>query len=267
MKIRTDYVSNSSSSSFVVVLPKDYAFKKFIGDVAQSCVDNPDLDCYTNEDIELIKDDNIRNMDYCLNTYELLFLGTFCYEYNRSTIKGKDEVYDFMKSIEFFKNKCPEMFRTKIVSQTEDELVVDIPNTANGCAVSRDIMNGFIHHYYGLDEDDTTFYHSVVEAIEEYLSKNSFWDENRPGLFEITMNTIYNTEALLAERKDSIKLDKWCSDLGVLKKLIADGNRIFGIEMHQSGDGQTSTSIYALAGWNSNAFKYSDVQILDSEWG
>ena len=106
-----------------------------------------------------------------------------------------------------------------------------------------------------------------MEAIEEYLSKNSCWDENRPGLFEITMNTIYNTEALLAERKDSIKLDKWCSDLGALKKLIADGNRIFGIEMHQSGDGQTSTSIYALAGWNSNAFKYSDVQILSSEWG
>ena len=58
MKIRTDYVSNSSSSSFVVVLPKDYAFKKFIGDVAQSCVDSP-IDGYTNEDIELIKDDNI----------------------------------------------------------------------------------------------------------------------------------------------------------------------------------------------------------------
>ena len=32
MKIRNDYVSNSSSSSFIVSLPNDYEFKKFIKD-------------------------------------------------------------------------------------------------------------------------------------------------------------------------------------------------------------------------------------------
>ena len=61
MKIRTDYVSNSSSSSFVVVLPKDYEFKKFIKDVARGCVANPDWDGYTKEEIGRIKEQNIRS--------------------------------------------------------------------------------------------------------------------------------------------------------------------------------------------------------------
>jgi hypothetical protein len=98
----------------------------------------------------------------------------------------------------------------------------------------------------------------------------NYWFNSRErttGLYEITMNTIYNTEALLAKRKDDIKLEDWCSDLGKLKKMIADGNRIFGIDMHQSGDGESSTSIYALAGWDSDAFKYADVQILNCECG
>ena len=44
MKIRSDYVSNSSSSSFVVVLPKEYEFKQFVKDVARSTISNPDSD-------------------------------------------------------------------------------------------------------------------------------------------------------------------------------------------------------------------------------
>ena len=106
----------------------------------------------------------------------------------------------------------------------------------------------------------------VVDAIVKEISGHK-WYETSSGLYEITMNTIFNTEALLAERPNSIILDKWCFDLGSIKKLLEDGNRIFGIDMHQSGDGESSTSIYALAGWDSDAFKYANVQILDCECG
>jgi hypothetical protein len=47
--------------------------------------------------------------------------------------------------------------------------------------------------------------------------------------------------------------------------MVENGDRIFGIDMHQSGDGESPTSIYALSGWDSDAFKYADVQILDCE--
>ena len=266
MKIRSDYVSNSSSSSFIVVLPKDYEFKKFIKDVARSCVANPDGDGYTKEEIARVKDKNIRNLDYCLNTHELLFLGNFRYGVKKGTVTGKKRMADFLKNEEYFKTHCPDLFPTEILEKSENKLVVNYPRVACCMTVPCDVMGGYIRQWQTKKENDKNLFKEVADAITRCLSSRSGWEDSS-GLFEITMNTIFNTEALIAERPDDIKLDKWCSDLGKLKKLIADGNRIFGIDMHQSGDGESSTSIYALAGWDSDAFKYADVQILDCECG
>ena len=265
MKIRSDYVSNSSSSSFVVVLPKDYDFKKFTKDVAKSCVFNPDWDGYTKDDIARIKEQNRRNLDYCLNTHELLFLGSFCHEYRRNTIKGKKNVAEFLKSCDYLKEHCPEMFHDKIVSRDENKVVVDMASIASGHTIPYDYMH-MVRQFQMSNENDKKHYKDVVDAIVKEISGYR-WYETNSGLYEITMNTIFNTEALLAERPDDIKLDKWCSDLKRLKKMLAAGDRIFGIDMHQSGDGESSTAIYALSGWDSDAFKYADVQILDSECG
>ena len=262
MKIRSDYVSNSSSSSFVVVLPSGYDFKKFIKDVARGCVANSDC---TKDYIKEVKEMNRRNLDYCLNTHELLFLGSFCYEYKRNTIRGKKKVAEFVKNKDYIKKNCPEMFTTKVVSKSEDKIVADFPLTAYLRTVPWDYMTGRIRQWQGKDENDPKLYKNVVDAIEKCLSGSDGWHDHSSGLFEVTMNTIYNTEALLAKRKKNIKLDKWCSDLEALKKMIANGDRIFGIEMHQSGDGMGPTCIYALNGWDSDAFEYAPVQILDCE--
>jgi hypothetical protein len=71
---------------------------------------------------------------------------------------------------------------------------------------------------------------------------------------------------MVAEGVD-VKFDDWCVDVGRLKKMLNEGSRIFGIDMHQSGDGESPTSIYAVSGWDSDPFKYAHVQILNCECG
>ena len=98
MKIRSDYVSNSSSSSFVVVLPKDYNQDDFINDVVRACSDDRDLD-YDDEFVEKLNKFNRRNLDFCMNSYELLFVGELEVGWIPGTITGEEDVARFIKSV------------------------------------------------------------------------------------------------------------------------------------------------------------------------
>lgn len=265
MKIRTDYVSNSSSSSFVVVLPKDYEFKKFIKDVVKGTVAIKDDD-WKPEDIADTKARNLRNLDYCLNTHELLFLGSLVTNYVRRTIKGKKKVKEWLENEKKFSQY--DFHKTRLLEESEDKLVVEFPQSVRGITVPHTVMEGSVRQWQWGGRDDPKTRPAVVEAIMECASTPfvRYTREDHSGLYEITLNTILNTEALLEAKKELV-LDKRCSDLGKLKKVLAEGNRIFGIEVHHEGDGQDSTSIYALGGWDSDALKYANVQVLDCECG
>lgn len=267
MKIRSDYVSNSSSSSFVVMLPKEYEFKKFVKDVARGTVAIKD-EFFDKEKTQALKERNARNMDYCLNTYELLFLGSLVSGYHRTTIKGKKNVDEFLKNEEYLVKNVEEHRKSIVVAEEPTKLVVDIPRIACNVTVTKDVMVSNIRHWQWNGEDNPKYRDSVVESIVECANApmNKFGREDCVGLYEITLHTILNTEALLAAKKD-LKLDKWCSNLNELKKLIKEGNRIFGIESNQGGDGESCTSIYSLGGWDADALKFANVQVLCCEPG
>ena len=267
MKIRSDYVSNSSSSSFVVMVPKEYEFKKFVKDVARGTVAIKD-EFFDQEKTKALKERNARNMDYCLNTYELLFLGQLVSSFHRTTIRGKKNVDEFLKNEEYLVKNVPEYHKSVVVAEEPKKLVVDIPRITSGVTVSKDVMVGTIRHWQWNGEDKPEYRPEVVASIMECANTpmNKFGRDDCSGLYEITINTILNTEALIDAKKD-LKLDKWCQNLGELKKLIKDGNRIFGIEANQGGDGESCTSIYSLGGWDADALKFANVQVLCCEVG
>lgn len=271
MKIRSDYVSNSSSSSFVVVLTKNYAFEDFIKDVVKACSDDKDYE-YSEEFVKELDKMNHRNLDYCLNTYELLFLGSFKAGTFTTKITGKKWIDEFKTDMKNM-DADPDFPKPKVLSESDDEIEIEEPIIACGITVDAETMHYSIVGWHNKDvESDQEYRKRVVKNIVECAKKcsdencQSYSRANYMGLYEITMNTIENTERLIAEGY-SVDLDKWCLDLDALKKRIEDGDRIFGIEMNQGGDGQDSKSIYALNGWDSDMNKYANVQILDCECG
>ena len=228
MKIRTDYVSNSSSSSFVVVLPKNYKQEDFIDDVVRACSDDRDDD-YDEESIEELNKFNRRNLDFCMNSYELLFIG----ELEVGWVPEWNDV-----------------------------------DTAEAVTINSQLMRYRIRHYR-FNETDDEYRKKVVENIMKCCDRKNredkFSHDDCMGICEITMNTILNTQDLIAEGK-KLELPKW-ADLEALKKRIEDGDRIICIEMNQGGDGQDIGSIYALNGWDSDFNKYANVQVLGSWMG
>ena len=116
-----------------------------------------------------------------------------------------------------------------------------------------------------MDVSDEEYRRRVVENITKAVAfanrENPYSKDDRMGICEVTMNSILNTQDLIAEGKE-IELPSWCQDLEAMKKRIEDGDRLFCIEMNQGGDGQNMGAIYALNGWDSDFNRYAEVEVL-----
>lgn len=268
MKIRTDYVSNSSSSSFVVVLQKGYKFSKFVKDVARACVENPEYEEECKKSyLDGVKRRNITNMEYCLNNYVLLFLGRLTYGVKRNTITG---IEDCNKFRQYGMKWDPSWHipQEKIVSSKLDEIVVDSPLYTSHVTVPESGMRR-IRHWQAPGVSDEDYRRGVVRDIVKCCGSSERWgftNDLSSGLYEITLDTIKNTEDLIASGVcQDLYLEPWCSDLGALKGRLENGDRIFGIDVNHEGNGEDANSIYAVSGWNSDFNKYASVEILTSD--
>ena len=267
MKIRSDYVSNSSSSSFIVVLPKDYSLDKFIGEAVKSCSEKKEYD----EDkawVDKLDKSNRINLEYCLNNYKLLFIGCLSLGEIPHEVNGKEDC-DYIRkcyAVEVGQlGKIPHV-QGIIIANDDEHFVISEPRYESEVIVTENAMS-YRFRPWNVDKETNDEKKSRVDEMVKMIKDSS--DDPRMDyihLYEITKDTIANTKELI-EFGYNIDLPKWAKDLDAIAKRLEDGDRLFGIEMAQGGDGMSSGKIYALNGWESNFNEISDLEVLSCECG
>lgn len=275
MKVRNDYVSNSSSSSYIIAMHLNQSLNCLISDIVKSCTDQKDYD-YDEGYIQRLNEENRRNMDYCWNTYQLLFLGDLVIGSHKNEFIGADEYNVWKKRISNVMSgyRDPENCLFTVTEDNgADRLVLNYPDYAHEVVVSNNVMDS-LHCWGFTNKDDEACVKKERDArIKRILDISKRSSDYQVGtdyihLYEITMRTVINTEELIAAGHKII-LPEWCSGskLDDIKKRLEDGQRLFSLEMAQGGDGSSSGKIYATNGWDSDFNKYANVEILDCECG
>ena len=290
MKTRNDFVSNSSSCSFVVAIPSEdkYKFKDFVNDIVKDCASNKDEKSeMTKEAIDNLNAFNARNLDYHLNSSELLFLGTLKVNNKQYTIVSPDlddkmyvdSEHNYNYDIQMFnelqkdikKKSFGKYTGEKLVESTKDKVTISYPIYASSIAFPTLEMEYFTGHYDFIDpaketkKDRKYAAEQIINLVNSIknLEDSDLYNFINTHTYFISKRTIWNTRALL-ENKADLVFDKW-EDLDALEKRLDEGQRLFVIRQNNGGDGWDSDAVYALGGWDCKFGDKAVVEILYSE--
>ena len=274
MKIRFDFVSNSSSSSYIISCKADYV-DHFIKDLVRSCSSKHKNKWH---DPDLAKQ-NERILNFCFNSFELMFLGNlvvetkkvkYDFEYFKNQYKEfsnfdrnpNDGFEDYKKILKKIKCKKAEKWEIKEFGRDKkilgkdaywhfiDEEIRDIVLDKDSCAYELKRYHFKDDNGNDIPDDQKT----IDERIETILkiAKEKLNDDFRIKTmssietYEITLDTIANTKELIAAGYN-IKFDE-NEDLESFEKRLKDGNRIFCLRIAYSGDGYGTFHIYCEDG-------------------
>ena len=273
MKTRTDFVSNSSSSSFVVACKKEL-LKDIAKDLARACVNKRDK----YHDKELSKN-NQCILDFCLKTFQLVFLGELLLE-------TKEETYslDYFKRIWAIPSKeMPTTYAEKEWKKYKSQLAsiksgkekdywvkkaYDLDEYdamtdtakhfekvyAKDIVVSNGIMESNFNRYHfsnGPDSEETIRERvpRIIDFAKDKVKRDSLEAEDcfeTIDIYQITKDTIDNTRNLISQGY-KVELEEW-EDLDRLDAKLDSGESIFYVKIAHSGDGYGDFYIYCEDG-------------------
>lgn len=284
MKARTDFVSNSSSSSFVVACKKEF-LKDIAKDLARACVNKRDK----YHDKELSKN-NQCILDFCLKTFQLVFLGKLLIETKEETysldyfkriwaipkITLAEEAWKRYKSIlESIKSgKEKDSWAKKVYDLDEYDAETDTAKHfekvyAKDIVVSNSVMaSDFNRYHYSNRPDSKETIKERVQRIIDFAKDKVKRDSNEIedyfeaiDIYQITKDTIDNTRNLIAQGY-RVELKDW-EDLDTLDAKLDSGESIFYVRIANSGDGYGDFYIYCEDGADGLA-GVSGIEVLAS---
>ena len=252
MKTRNDFVSNSSSCSFVIALPAGFSLNDFVKQAARGCLKHAG----PNEAEFSMKQDELNQavLNYHLRASELLFLGSL-------------RVNDIMRKIdrqnnpaEFDRVKClinaGEYYgNPDVVSEDENSITLAFTDRVEEIAIKSGEIPYITGEYhwdsdYSIDPMKQAIAANKITKFARYYSDYASIDyraKSNSDTYFISLNTIWNTRALLEAKKD-LTLDKWM-DLDKLEGMLKDGMKIFKVHVNNGGDGVAEDALYTFGGW------------------
>lgn len=269
MRTRADFVSNSSSSSFVVACQKQY-LDDVIKDLSRACCSGSRK---YNKDL---KKRNSTILDFCLHTFQLAFLGELLLEtkkeeysieafkkmWSDSAVSKEDDFYK--KEWEHYKADLEKIRLGKHISpwvKRDYELDTYDPTTdtavhyekvyVKDVVVSNDVMEYSFkrYHFAGASADSDETIRDRVKTLIKFAKskKRRDWREDEDftsgiDIYRITQDTIANTRDLISQGWQ-VDLEKW-QDLDALEAKLGGGDAVFYVRIAHSGDGYGDFYIY-----------------------
>jgi hypothetical protein len=273
--IREDFVSNSSSTSFIIALnTNECSIKKFVHDVCYNCLDEESIDKLHNEKL---MDHNVINLAYHLDNTRLLFLGE-AYVKDTDRILDIDVVPEYEEK-DYWIQQLNEL-RNHIQKNGKDGILEEYDSKYE--IIDDKKIKATYHYYVGYltenkydrDSDFSLQYDFIkddirIDHIKELLE--ACYDEKitrknyHNNIYIIDKDTIALTEIMI---KNGINI-RFQDGLGldVFKKYIEEGKTIMYIEVATSGNGWDCDTIYNESEKSSvELFDKLPVIILDSEY-
>ena len=284
MKVRSDFVSNSSSSSFIVTCKKQH-LDDVAKDLANACVCKDDQ--YHDPNLAKL---NQLNLEFCLKTFRLAFLGNLVLETKKETYsldtfkKSFGDNDNAVKAWNRYKEDLNDLKNCKNTDENDsdwlrnsyglDEYDASTDTAvhyekvkASGIVVSRSIMEyRFIRYDFArkdCDEDRECRVKNIINIAKASLQSHYNAQLIDPiDIYQVTQDTIDNTRDLI-RCGWTVELDRW-EDLDELEAMLANGDAIFYVRIANSGDGHGDFYIYSEGGADGLS-GISGIEVLHSE--